>query len=115
MDRVTATLAISRLGERWLNMKKTIAIFVSLDLYRCDVSASHASHPCRGGRAVGGRRERQGVSGGQSGDPMAGVVSINEKQHLSKIYFGDIGALQSVGEIRCPQKRRRNYADARRT
>ena len=79
------------------------------------LSATHASHPCRGGRAVGGSREREGVSGGQSGDPMAGVVSINEKQHLSKIYFGDIGALQSVGEIRCPQKRRRNYADARRT
>ena len=37
MDTVTATLAISRLGERWLNMKKTIAIFVSLDLYRYDL------------------------------------------------------------------------------
>ena len=42
------------------------------------LSATHASHPWRGGRAVGGRREREGVSGGQSGDPMAGVVSINE-------------------------------------
>ena len=37
MDYGTATLAISRLGERWLNMKKTIAIFVSLDLYRYDL------------------------------------------------------------------------------
>jgi len=43
-------------------MKKTRAILVSLDLYyRCDLRASHASHPCRGGRAVGGRREREGV------------------------------------------------------
>jgi hypothetical protein len=45
---------------------------------RYDVSATQASHPCRGGRAVGGSREPQGVSGGQSGDPKAGVVSINE-------------------------------------
>ena len=59
-------------------MKKTIAIFVSLDLYyRYDVSATQASRPCRGGRAIGGSREK-GVSGGQSGDPKAGVVSINE-------------------------------------
>ena len=42
------------------------------------VGASQASHPCRGGRADGGSREPQGVSGGQSGDPKAGVVSINE-------------------------------------
>ena len=58
-------------------MKKRRAVFVSLDLYyRSDVSATHASYPCRGGRAVGGSREREGVSGGQSGDPMAVVVSI---------------------------------------
>ena len=40
------------------------------------LSDTHASYPWRGGRAVGGRREREGVSGGQSGDPMAGVVSL---------------------------------------
>jgi hypothetical protein len=37
------------------------------------VSATQASRPCRGGRAIGGRRERQGLSEGLSGDPWLGL------------------------------------------
>ena len=57
MARVIATLAISRLGERWLNMKKTIAIFVSLDLYRYDlVLATPASRGAADGQLAEAER-----------------------------------------------------------
>jgi hypothetical protein len=79
-------------------MKKKRAVFVSLDLYyRSDVSAIHASHPCRGGRAVGGSREREGVSGGRSGDPMAVVVSIMSRACIENISSVILEALPECG------------------
>jgi len=84
-------------------MKTTIAIFVSLDLYyRSDVSATHASYPCRGGRAVGNRREREGVSGGRSGDPMAVVVSIMSRAYIENISSVILEALPECGRDQVP-------------